>query len=62
MKQWLPILLGVPMFKGIRIHASNVVKDRGDVVWLTVKWKVADGQVESQESMSRRAMLSFSGM
>lgn len=50
------------MFKGIRIHASNVVKDRGDVVWLTVKWKVADGQVESQESMSRRAMLSFSGM
>ena len=26
-KQWLPILLGVPMFKGIRIHAGNTVKD-----------------------------------
>ena len=27
MKQWLPILLGVPMFKGIRIHAGNTVGD-----------------------------------
>ncbi len=26
-KQWLPILLGVPMFKGIRIHAGNTVED-----------------------------------
>ena len=26
-KQWLPILLGVPMFKGIRIHAGNTAKD-----------------------------------
>ena len=26
-KQWLPILLGVPMFKGIRIHAGNMAKD-----------------------------------
>ena len=26
-KQWLPILLGVPMFKGIRIHAGNTVQD-----------------------------------
>ena len=26
-KQWLPILLGVPMFKGIRIHAGNSPKD-----------------------------------
>ncbi len=25
--QWLPILLGVPGFKGIRIHAGNTVKD-----------------------------------
>ncbi len=27
MKQWLPILLGVPRFEGIRIHAGNSVKD-----------------------------------
>ena len=26
-KKWLPILLGVPMFKGIRIHAGNTAKD-----------------------------------
>ena len=26
-KQWLPILLGVPMFKGIRIHAGNTARD-----------------------------------
>ena len=25
--KWLPILLGVPMFKGIRIHAGNTAKD-----------------------------------
>ena len=27
MKAWLPILLGVPNFKGIRIHAGNTAKD-----------------------------------
>jgi len=26
-KQWLPILLGVPKFDGIRIHAGNCSKD-----------------------------------
>ena len=26
-KQWLPILLGVPNFSGIRIHAGNTAKD-----------------------------------
>ena len=27
LKQWLPILLGVPKFEGIRIHAGNSAKD-----------------------------------
>ena len=27
MREWLPILLGVPMFTGIRIHAGNTAKD-----------------------------------
>lgn len=27
MQQWLPILLGVPAFSGIRIHAGNSVED-----------------------------------
>ena len=27
MQKWLPILLGVPMFSGIRIHAGNTAKD-----------------------------------
>ena len=27
MQKWLPILLGVPMFSGIRIHAGNTSKD-----------------------------------
>lgn len=27
MKKWLPLLLGVPMFQGIRIHAGNTAKD-----------------------------------
>ena len=27
LQQWLPILLGVPGFKGIRIHAGNTARD-----------------------------------
>ena len=43
-KQWLPILLGVPKFEGIRIHAGNTAEDTEGCIC-----RVAYHQVENKK-------------
>ena len=51
MKQWLPLLVNVPMFSGIRIHAGNTAEDTQGMVLNSRTWlkRLKDKIVEAKE-------------
>ena len=51
-KAWLPLLLNVPLFEGIRIHAGNTVKDTAGCILVGRNREV--GQVLDSRAWTRR--------
>lgn len=57
-KRWLPLLLHVPMFEGIRIHAGNSAEDTAGCILPglnTVKGRVTDSRLWERRIVRRLA-------